>query len=144
MDGLKCYFKKIHNQLKSGFTRALCKHGLTCTQFDLLVYLDTHTEQQNTLTNLSAHFGVKHTSMIHVLKLLDEKGFITRTSSSDGRSKAILLTGRGRQILTDVRGKGTLLNEIMFDGLSEQDMQLLKNMLQQICTNLESDTFQYL
>ena len=105
---------------------------------------DTHTEQQNTLTNLSAHFGVKHTSMIHVLKLLDEKGFITRTSSSDGRSKAILLTGRGRQILTDVRGKGTLLNEIMFDGLSEQDMQLLKNMLQQICTNLESDTFQHL
>lgn len=144
MDGLKCYFKKIHNQLESGFTRALRKHDLTCTQFDILVYLDMHKDRQNTLTDLSVHFGVKHTSMIHVLKLLDEKGFITKTSSPDARSKAILLTKSGRQILADVREKGPLVHKIMFDGLSEQDLQLLEKMLQRIYTNLDSDSFQHL
>lgn len=144
MDDLKCYFKKIHNQLESGFTRALRKHGLTCTQFDILVYLDRHTDKRNTLTDLSAHFGVKHTSMIHVLKLLDEKGFITRTNSPDARSKSILLTKSGQQILADVREKGPLVNGIMFHGLSEEDLQLLEKMLKQIYANLESDALRHL
>ncbi len=144
MDELKYYIKKIHNQLESGFTRALRKHGLTCTQYDILVYLDTHTKHQNTLTHLSAHFGVKHTSMIHVLKLLDEKGFITKTRSMDARSKTIHLTKSGQQVLTDVREKTPLLHKIMFDGLSDQELQLLDKMLQRIYTNLESDAFRHL
>lgn len=144
MDALKCYFKKIHNQLEAGFTRALRKYGLTCTQFDILAYLDRHTGRENTLTDLSAHFGVKHTSMIHVLKVLDAKGFITKTDSPDARSKTILLSKRGLEVLADVKEKGPLLTGIMFDGLSEKDKQHLENMLKQISANLESDAFQHL
>lgn len=142
MDELKCYFKKIHNQLDAGFTRALQKHGLTCTQFDLLLYLSQNTEKQTTLTDISAHFGVKHTSVIHVLKILEKKELICKSASTDGRAKVIALTDNGRQILEEFLKRKPVLNEIMFAGLSENDRKVLEKMLKQIHKNLESDAFQ--
>lgn len=143
MDELKLYFKKIHNQLEANFTRAYKKYGLTSTQLDILIYLSQETDGKCTLTDIAAHFGVKHTSVIHVLKLLDQKGFICKSVVQGTRSKPILLTdsGRqlGRQILSEMEEKGPLLDEIMFAGLSENDRRLLEKMLRQIYSNLESE-----
>ena len=99
MNELKCYFKKIHNQLDAGFNRALRKYGLTSTQFDILAYLSEDTKGQTTLTDISAHFCVRHTSVIHVLKILEGNGFITKSKSADGRSKTITLTSQGQQVI---------------------------------------------
>ena len=141
MDRIKCYFKKIHNQLDAGFNKALQKYGLTCTQFDILAYLANSTDGQTTLTDISQHFGVRHTSAIHVLKLLEKKGFISKSTSTDGRSKTILLTNNAQQVLSEIGEQGALLNEIMFKGLSGPDLLLLEKMLGQILRNLESGEF---
>ncbi|MCI9123874.1 MAG: MarR family transcriptional regulator [Eubacterium sp.] len=142
MDELRCYFKKIHNQLDTGFTRALQKHELTCTQFDLMLYLSQNTGKQTTLTDISTHFGVKHTSVIHVLKILEKKELILKSASADARAKVITLTDNGRQTLEEFVKRKPLLNEIMFAGLSDNDLKILKKMLKQIHKNLESDAFQ--
>lgn len=148
MDELKLYFKKIHNQLDANFTRAYRKYGLTSTQLDVLVYLSQENNGKCTLTDIAAHFGVKHTSVIHVLKLLDKKGFICKSTVPGTRSKPILLTENGRQLglqfLSEMEQKGPLLDKIMFAGLSENDRQLLEKMLRQIYQNLESDAFKKL
>lgn len=144
MSELNCYFKKIHNQLEASFNKALRNYGLTSTQFDFLAYLSQNGRCQNTLTDISAHFGVKHTSAIHVLKILEEKGLIEKTRSSDGRSKRITLTGRGCQIIAEIINKKPLVDEIIFAGLSADDLALLEKMLKQIYTNLESDVFRKL
>lgn len=141
MNELKCYFKKIHNQLDASFNQALRKYGLTCTQFDILAYLSKNAESQNTLTDISAHFGVRHTSVIHVLKILEKKELIYKSTSPDARAKVIALSERGQQIITEVSEKGPLLNEIMFHGLSGEELHLLEGMLKQIYENLESDAF---
>lgn len=148
MDELKCYLKKIHNQLDAGFSKALRKYDLTCTQFDVLMYLANHTESQTTLTDISAHFGVKHTSAIHVLKILEKKGFISRNTAphthGDTRTKPIGLTRQGTQLILEIHEKNPLLNKVMFAGIAEKDLILLKKMLQQIYTNLDSDAFRNL
>lgn len=138
---LKCYFKKIHNQLETGFNKAYKTYGLTGTQLDVLMYLSQETEQKNSLTDIAAHFGVRHTSVIHVLKILEKKGFICKNTAKDKRTKPILLTDSARELVSEVCRKGPLLDEIMFAGLSECDQQLLEKMLRQIYTNLESDAF---
>lgn len=144
MNEIECYFKKIHNQLESGFNRAYKNYGLTSTQLDVLMYLSHETAKEITLTDIAAQFGVKHTSVIHVLKLLEKKGFISKSEVQGTRAKPILLTDSSKQLISEVKQKSPLLGEIMFAGLSETDRQLLEKMLRQIYKNLESDAFKNL
>lgn len=148
MDELKSYFKKIHNQLEAGFNKEYRKYGLTSTQLDVLMYLSQETDRENTLSDIAAYFGVRHTSVIHVLKLLEQKGFICKSTVQGARAKPILLTDSGKQLgeqlISEIRQKSPLLDEIMFAGLSESDRQLLEKMLHQIYKNLKSDAFKHL
>ncbi len=144
MDDLKRYFKKIHHQLETAFNKSYKKYGLTDTQLDVLIYLSQENNTKNTLTDIALHFGVKHTSVIHVLKLLEKKGVICKSTVKGSRTKPILLTDSGKQLVLKIRKNNPLLNEIMFHGLSETDQQLLEKMLRQIYTNLESDAFKNL
>lgn len=148
MDELKLYFKKIHNQLESGFTKAFQKYGLTSTQQDILLYLYWNANVKVALTDIAAHFGVRHTSVIHVLKLLEKKDLICRSAAQGARSKPILLTESGAELCgrldQEIKLKDPLLDEVMFAGLSENDRQHLEKMLRQIYRNLESDAFKNL
>ena len=145
MNEPKLYFKKIHNQLEAGFNKEYKKYGLTSTQLDVLMYLSQETDRDCTLSDIAAHFDVKHTIVIHVLKLLEQKGFICKSEIQGARAKPILLTDSGRQLgeqlASEIRQKSPLLDEIMFAGLSEDDRQLLDKMLEQIYQNLKSDAF---
>ena len=146
MDELKSYFKKIHNQLEAGFNKEFKKFGLTSTQLDILLYLSQKTDGKNTLSDIAAHFSVRHTSVIHVLKLLEQKGFICKSAVHGVRAKPILLTDSGKQLgeqlISEMKQKSPLLDDIMFAGLSETDKQLLEKMLHQIYNNLKSDAFE--
>ena len=147
-DELKCYFKKIHNQLEAGFNQKYKKYGLPSTQLDVLLYLSQETGRENTLSDIAAHFDVKHTSVIHVLKILEKKGFICKSTVQGVRSRPILLTDSGKmlgkQIICEIEKRSPLLDEIMFAGLSETARQFLEKMLCQIYKNLKSDSFKTL
>lgn len=146
MHELKNYFKKIHNQLEAGFTREFKKYGLTSTQLDILIYLSREADRENTLSDIAAYFDVRHTSVIHVLKLLEQKGFICKSPAQGTRTKPILLTENGKQLgeklIGEIEQRSPLLDEIMFAGLSEADKQLLEKMLRQVYQNLKSEAFQ--
>lgn len=141
----KLYFKMIHNQLETNFNKAYKKYGLTSTQLDILMYLSQESDRECTLTDIATHFDVKHTSAIHVLKLLEQKGYICKSTVQGTRAKPILLTNSGKQlgeqIASEIRQRSPLLDEIMFAGLSEDDRLLLEKMLKQIYRNLKSDAF---
>lgn len=148
MNELKSYFKKIHNQLETGFNKKYQKYGLTSTQLDVLIYLSQKNDKEKTLSDIAAYFDVKHTSVIHVLKLLEQKGFIYKSTVQGARAKPVLLTDRGKllgeQLISEIMQQEPLLDEIMFAGLSEANRQFLEKMLHQIYTNLKSDAFKSL
>lgn len=143
MNEIGCYLKKIQLQLEAGFNNAYRKYGITRTQFDILIFLGRQEGNANTLTDIASHFGVRHTSMLHVLKRLEEKGYIKK-SGGGSRSKPITLTDSGWQLLSVVESKDAALHEIMFAGIPEGSRQLLGNMLRQIYENLDSDAFRNL
>ena len=77
-------------------------------------------------------------------EILEEKGFIRKSRSPDARSKTIVLTESGTQIVQKVKKKDPLVSQLLFNGLSENDLQYLEKMLQTIYANLESDAFRNL
>ena len=131
--------------MEAGFNKKYKKYGLTSTQLDILIYLSEETDREITLSDIAAHFDVKHTSVIHVLKLLEQKGYICKSEVQGIRAKPILLTESGRQLskqlISEMQQTAPLLNEIMFAGLSEDDQKALEKMLKQVYENLQSDAF---
>ena len=145
MNEIGCYLKKIHNQLENDFNRKFKKYDLTSTQLDVLEYLAQHADADHTLSDIAAYFDVRHTSMIHVLKLLEGKGFICRSSTSaDSRAKPVSLTDRGRQIVLDVSKSCPAFHQQMFSGISDEEQKLLARLLDQIYKNLNADAFKEL
>lgn len=139
MHEIMIYLKKIHNKLESERSNAYRKFQLTSTQLDTLEYLNYAPAGKNTLTDIAGFFGVKHTSVIHVLKILEEKEFIYRDSNTCGtHSKPICLTDNGKRIIADIEKKKPLINAAVLSGITPKDQQYLTVMLKKIYENLES------
>lgn len=131
------YLKKIHVALDRGRSRALKKYGLTASQMDALIYLAFHEPPENTLSGISSFFGVKHTSVIHVLKLLEKKELIYREEPDSGkRSKPIFLTEKGRAIIEDNKKRMKWVEQVVFRGVTQEQQRQLNDCLHRIYDNI--------
>lgn len=131
------YMKKINVALERGRNRALKKYALTAPQMDTLIYLASHETRDNTLSGLADFFGVKHTSVIHVLKLLGQKELIYREEPAEGeKRKPIFLTEKGRAIVKDEKKGMEWVEGVMFDGITQEERQMLDDCLRRIYGNI--------
>lgn len=135
MNGTTIYFKKIHHGLERGRSRALREYDVTGTQMDVLDYLHDHEDETNTLTELASSFGVKHTSMIHILKLLETKDLILRKEEGT-RSKPVCLTEHGKQIMQEVDRHKREKDEILYQGFTEEEQTALRGYLERVYRNI--------
>lgn len=130
--------KKITNKLECNRNRALRELGLTATQLDLLYYLYTHQEQENTLSDITAFFGIQHTSAIHVLKILEEKGYIYKEPTKrNPRFKNICLTNKGLPLMKEFDANIAIIHQQLFSGITETERTELDRLLNIIYDNLE-------
>ncbi|MDO5783600.1 MAG: MarR family transcriptional regulator [Eubacteriales bacterium] len=139
MDGnFGYYMKKISNQLDAGWNAALKSMGITGTQLRMLEYLYECTEETSSVSHISAYFGVKHTSVLHVLRLLEDKGYIVRGQAEKGRrSRPIRLTDSGIALVQRNENNTEIVDGIMFAGMTAQERQELLRLLKQVNDNLE-------
>ena len=130
--------KKISNRLECNRNRALKELGLTATQVDLLYYLYSHQEQENTLSDITAFFGIQHTSTIHVLKILEEKGYILKKPTKrNPRFKNICLTDKGYPLMEKFDANIAAIHQQLFAGITESEITELDRLLKIIYNNLE-------
>lgn len=141
MNEIGLYLKKISNQLERGRNLLLKEYNLTGTQMDVLEYLYHHSAQENTLSGITSFFGVQHTSVLHVLKLLEKKQLIYKTEPERGsRFRFIYLTGQGMALVQKNEEGIARGNKIMFAGMSDQEIQVLQEQLIRIYQNLISES----
>lgn len=137
MDEIGAHLKKIHILLERRRNYEYREYDLTSTQLDILEYLYFNDTNKNSLSDIAVFFGVKHTSVLHVLKILDRKEFICRGESPKGsRCKPILLTQKGRDIMQSHLGSHTGLSSLLLDGIPDKDAEILEKSLQRIYQNL--------
>lgn len=141
------YLKKISVILERNRNRLLKKYDLTAPQIDTLIYLSMQESaggvEESTLSSIADFFGVKHTSTLHVLKLLEKKGFIHREERAPGyRKKPIFLTEKARIVLEEDKKKLEYVERVMYAGLTKEDCVMLDGYLHRIYGNLVRGIFE--
>ena len=136
MKEINRYLKKIHNGFERGRCRALRKYDITGTQMDLLEYLYYSKEENNSQSEIAAFFGVQHTSVIHVIKVLESKMLIYR-EEQDGKRKPIHLTEQGRRVMEDIDQHKMHKDEMLYQGFTEEELQTLLQLLRRMYYNME-------
>lgn len=140
MNQIGLYLKKIHILLERRRNYEYRDCNLTSTQIDILEYLYFHKGDQNTLSGIAAFFGVKHTSVIHVLKILEKKELIRREEPpADSRRKAILLTQKGFTAMKNHLGSHAEHESLLCAGIPETDLEILERSLLKIYSNLRQN-----
>ena len=83
-------------------------------------------------------FVLRRPTATNMLKLMEEKGFITRQNvAQDARLKKIILTDKALQIYHHVEDEITALSEQMADGLSQEEIEAFSATMQKIKKNLQ-------
>lgn len=132
------HIKRICNQLERGKTRDLKDYDLTGTQFEVLEYLHCEDGKKCMLANIAAFFDVKHTSVLHVVKILEKKELVVREEKAPGRRAGrIFLTEKGQRLMEEMDIKKSRAEKIMLLGMTETDRQTLRELLQKVYRNLK-------
>lgn len=142
MNHIGLYLKKIHNRLRAEQNCALKALGVTGTQLDFLEYLYHCPDGRNTLSDLAAFFDVKHTSALHVVKILEQNHLLIREPApTDSRCRQLLLTDTAIEIVTKNEAAIMRKEKQLTRGFSEEELNTLQQLLSRLYQNLEtSDT----
>jgi MarR family transcriptional regulator for hemolysin len=138
MNEIGLYFKKINNRMVAERNLALKALGITSTQLDFLEYLYHCPEQYSTLSDLSAYFDVKHTSALHVIRILEQNNLIIREPVTSGsRCRRLCLTNAALSLVQEYEASIVSKEEQLTCGLTEADKHTLRQLLSRIYQNLE-------
>lgn len=130
MDSVGSIIKKIGNNLEAGKNRALKEFGLTSAQFEILCFLNKKMGEQISQKDISEYLGVKHTSTINILKILEEKDFIRKeVDSENAKYRNVYLTDKGEQTICIAMKNKLSIDEIFFSGITEEEQQILIRLL---------------
>ncbi|MCD8355135.1 MAG: MarR family transcriptional regulator [Clostridia bacterium] len=130
------YIKQIANRLEAGWNAALKSLNVTGTQLCMLEYL-YHNPEKNQVSDISEFFRVKHTSTLHVLRLLEKKQYIYREQAENGR-RPVRLTEHGTELVRMNESAVENMSEIMYAGFTEEEKKTLLLLLKRVTDNLEN------
>ncbi|MCP8968411.1 MarR family winged helix-turn-helix transcriptional regulator [Ectobacillus ponti] len=77
------------------------------------------------------------TNITRMICNLEEKGFIERvTSPHDRRSLKVYLTEKGKELGTHVIPIAETFNDIVCEGITEEELRMLREILNKMCKNV--------
>jgi MarR family transcriptional regulator, transcriptional regulator for hemolysin len=131
---------QLINRASRALTRkgdaALIPLGFRYAQVPVLALLRTRSEM--TQSALAAATGIEQPSMAQLLTRMERDGLIrTAPNPRDARSRTITLTPDATARLREADGKVRAVNDEALNGLTEQEIQTLKDLLTRLNVNLE-------
>lgn len=128
----------LENKIERYGNRLLRETDITVMQLRVLKYLKKHPEEAQ-IADLSEFFDVSHTSMVHVVNSLEDKGYVTREPIRRSRGKKILLTEDGRKLAEENEDRIDLVEKTIVKGISQKDEEYLIEMLKTMNENLDAE-----
>ena len=131
-------FMRTDRMRRSVFERqASERFGIHQKQHITLMHLSRNEDISQ--KQLAEHFHVSPAAVAVSLKKLEAKGLNSRTSSSDdGRCNAIKITEEGRTMINETKKIFTAIDNAMFEGFSESELECFVGLLNKIQDNLKS------
>ena len=133
---LGAWMQLLVRKLDAGGNLLLKDMGITVMQLRVMRYIRTHPEETQ-IADIAEFFGVKHTSTIHVVCALEEKGYVYREPIRRSRGKKIKLTELGEKIAAQNENKIDEMEEIMFAGFDQEEKAVFFQFLSRVNDNLD-------
>lgn len=108
MENIGFLIKKISDRLLSELNYNLKKYDITARQLEVLDFINELGSISQ--KDLSEHLEVKHTTVIELLKKLQEKDFINKSQNEENaKYNVITLTAKGKELAEQL---GTFKDEV--------------------------------
>ncbi|MGN0072208.1 MAG: MarR family winged helix-turn-helix transcriptional regulator [Coriobacteriales bacterium] len=90
--------------------------------------------------DLASHFSIDKGSIAKTVGKLEAKGLVSRVlNPADKREKLVELTAQGREVLDAMGSTYVELEQLMFAGLSQQELETTFAALERIAANLTEE-----
>jgi DNA-binding MarR family transcriptional regulator len=131
----------ISTSWRSSIEAALKSLGLTHPQFVVLATTGWLTRNGHLVTQveIGKMAGLDPNTNSQILKGLEQKSFIKRTPSSDGRAKNVSLTLKGSQILSFALPAVEQTDANFFNSLKESEINILIELFQKLMSETLPD-----
>ena len=130
--------KTIVNNMESKINTQLKESQITVTQLEFMAYIFERDDVPQVM-DFAEHFQVKHPSVLHVLKILEDKEYIYRKKIPQGRGSRIYLTDAGKNIVKENKNLIIETEKKMMNGISDENIRLFSEVLDRMRKNLEED-----
>lgn len=133
--GIIASIKKASLILEQELTRVLKPYDLTFSQLNILLFLYHNQHEVIRQKDIADALGIRHTSVIDVIKKLKEKGFVVQQrDENDARSVCFFITQKGIDSIDQQKREGAK-ESMIYDALSESERNQLKELLQKVIDN---------
>lgn len=128
-------FFAFHNRLQA--TGDSFYEEITCKQFFLLACMNLYTEEAPTANELAKTMGCSRQNVKEILNSLEKKELIyLQADEYDKRKNRVYLTQRCMKMAGKYREKETVFMQMLFEGLSDKDVDDAYRILSKIEENL--------
>lgn len=101
------------------------QHSLSPIQIQILIFVQYHSDEKNTISYLSKEFNVTKPTVSDAVKVLEQKKLVEKfTDSFDSRSYAIRPTDSGKKIVAESEDFTNPVSQIL-SGISENEKEIL-------------------
>lgn len=128
-------FFAFHNRLQA--TGDSFYEEITCKQFFLLACMNLYTEEAPTANELAKTMGCSRQNVKEILNSLEKKELIyLQADENDKRKNRVYLTQLCMKMAGKYREKETVFMQMLFEGLSDKDVDDAYRILSKIEENL--------
>lgn len=129
----------ISNRLDTILEREFSRFGVTTKQWFLSIVIDRPFDQPPTIKQAARVMGSSHQNVKQLALKLSGKGLLEfEKDKRDTRATRLKLTPKGRALWERVRARRDPFYERLFDGISEQELKTVRNVMEKLLINLET------
>ncbi len=127
---------RVNRLHRSTIEKLFKELGVHRSQHMMLVYLES-TEPTPSQKQIAEHFDVTAAAVAMSLKKMEKNGLIERSASfHDNRVNIINVSEKGKDVLKRTRALFNEMDNAAFDGMSDEEMDTLIEMLERVTQNL--------
>ena len=138
--------KRMSNMITNFIGNELTKAGfdeITVTHGWILGFLCRQKEHVIFQKDVETRFGIPRSTVANIMKQFEQKGYITRQSDEkDTRLKRVVVTEKGIKVHEDTIKCIDHINEILEDGITEEQKSVFKSMTEKMSENMKRRGFE--
>ncbi|WP_319410271.1 MarR family transcriptional regulator [uncultured Cohaesibacter sp.] len=129
--------KQINDKLNQYMNNELQPFGLTMTQTKFLRFLNSRKGMDTSQKDIEDYFDIAHSTVIGVLKRLEQKGFISFVADpEDGRKKLVILQPAEEELHLQVERSKRRIDEQLIKGMTDEQVEELLKSLKLLHENI--------